>query len=182
MKYYLVALFNTDSYKRIERFQKNFSRKYRNFNDLPILHINIDTISDPDIEKFSEIIISILKPYKKFKVKINPNISIDMAKRCANLEVQREGYISTISRNINEKLSANGFNVKDISENSEGFKLNIPIALSNRAIKDMAQVDFQCIKNGSENFSMAKIDRIELWKITGTRSRTIVKSFQLRDF
>lgn len=184
MKYYLVAMFDTDSYKKIERIQRDFSRKFRSFNDLPILHVEIDTVGDPDIDKLSEIITGVLKPYKKFKVRVKSNINVNTAKRFANIEVDREGYISRISRKINQKLVAGGFNVCDMSTITDENNLIIPIASSNRAIRDMSQADLSHVSFGNtdSNMNMAKIDRVELWKITGVRSRTIIKSFPLREY
>ncbi|MTK14083.1 MAG: 2'-5' RNA ligase family protein [Clostridiaceae bacterium] len=77
MKYYLVALFDKQSYSYIEEMQKSICKKYKIYKNMPVLHITLEVIGDPDIEKLNKIVSDILKPYKKFKVEINGAMCFD---------------------------------------------------------------------------------------------------------
>ena len=77
MKYYLVALFDTESYSAMEKIQKSICQKYKIYKNVPMLHITLETIEDPDMDKLSRVITDILKPYKTFKVETNGIICFD---------------------------------------------------------------------------------------------------------
>ena len=64
MTYYLVAVLDDSSYNCIERIQKEICYNYKLFDKkdkLPKLHITIETIDDPDLDKLIKLLSDILK-------------------------------------------------------------------------------------------------------------------------
>lgn len=182
MKYYLVALFDKDSYFYIQRIQKNICRKYKLYKNVPMLHITLEIIENPDLEKLTKIISDILKPYKKFKVQIN-DVSIDSFYKSINLKIENKGYIIRLARQINEILKLHKFNVKESLND-----INLKVLLANTNYQ-MRESNFKEHNNTfHENIKventckMVKIDRIELWKAVNNKKEVILKNFPLRDF
>ncbi|MCM8709633.1 AKAP7 2'5' RNA ligase-like domain-containing protein [Clostridium sp. SYSU_GA19001] len=182
MKYYLVALFDTESYAAIETIQKNICRKYKIYKNVPMLHIPLETIEDPDIDKLSKILTDMLKPYKKFKVETNGIICFDPPYKSVNLKIETKGYIARLARTINDTLKLHGFNVKD---NINNWDLHVSLANTNYAVKDWSAKEYaaacSCAKKDGF-YRLAKIEKIELWKSVNNRKELLVKSFPLRDF
>ncbi|MEY8763216.1 MULTISPECIES: 2'-5' RNA ligase family protein [Clostridium] len=182
MKYYLVALFDKDSYSYIERIQRNICRKYRLYKNMPVLHITLEVVENPDIDKLSKIVAGILKPYKKFKVEINGAICFEPPYKSVNLKVESKGYIVRLARQINERLRMYKFNVRrDISK----WDLHISLANTNYAIREWSSKEYSaaCESLKEKNvYKMARIDRIALWKPINNKRDMLIKSFQLRDF
>lgn len=182
MKYQLVALFDNESYPKVEQIQKSVCRKYRLYKNTPKLYISIGTICDPDMEMLEYVINKILKPYKQFKVKVNNSIGLNDNNKKVNLKIDKKGYIIRIARNINDTLNLYGFktNVTDI----HNMNLSIPLANANYNIKKACNrssipVDKKLLTEDYLRF--AKIDRIELWKLSGNKSN-VIKSFPLRHY
>ena len=68
MKYYLVALFDDESYKNLSPIQKNLSKRYKANRNSPIPYIPLEVLENPNIDKLNLVIDKVLKPYKFFKV------------------------------------------------------------------------------------------------------------------
>lgn len=182
MKYYLVALFDKQSHSYIEDMQKSICRKYKIYKNMPAIHITLDIIGDPDIEKLSKVVSDILKPYKKFKVEVNGAICFDPPYKSVNLKVENKGYIIRLARHINDILKLHGFDVRD---NADNLNLHILLANTNYAARELSSKEYiaACDIAKKENtHRMAKIDRIELWKSINNRRDMVVKSFPLREF
>jgi 2'-5' RNA ligase len=182
MKYYLVALFDKQSYAHIEEMQKSICKKFKIYKNMPVLHITMEIIGDPDMEKLSKIISDILKPYKKFKVEINGALCFDPPYKSVNLKVENKGYIIRLARNINDTLKLHGFDVRD---NIEDWDLHVSLANTNYAVREWSSKEYvaACESTKKENIhKMAKIDRMELWKPINNKKEMIIKSFSLRDF
>lgn len=182
MKYYLVALFDKNSYSYIEHIQKNICRKYRLYKNIPHLHITLEVVENPDIEKFTKIVSDILKPYKKFKVKVNEAICFDSSYKSISLKVENKGYIIRLARQINETLNLYKFNVR---QNGDNWDLHTVLANTNYNIKELSSKEYvSACNNGKkeENYKMARIDRIALWKPINNRKEMLIKNFRLRDF
>lgn len=182
MKYYLVALFDEDSYKSIEGIQKNISKKYNLYKNLPTLHITLEVIEDPDIDKLDEILKSILKSYKQFKVEIDDVICFNEPYKSVNLKVENKGYIERLNRTINNKLKINGFNVRKSSSN---WDLHISLANTNFASREWSKSEFlnACLRTQQDGFyKLAKIERIELWKPINNKRDMLIKSYPLKTF
>lgn len=182
MRYYLVALFNKDSYSSIEEIQKNICRKYKLYRNMPVLHITLEVVGDPDIEKLEKIVGDILKPYKKFKVEINGAICFDPPYKSVNLKIESKGYIIRLARQINESLKLHGF---DVRENIDNWDLHVALANTNFAIRQWSNKEYvtACENTKEQGFyKMGIINRIELWKPINNKKDMILKTFELRDF
>lgn len=182
MRYYLVALFDEDSYKSIESIQKNISRKYKLYRNLPTLHITLEIIEDPNLDKLDEILYNIIKPYKQFKVELNNVICFDEPYKSVNLKVENKGYIKRLARVINDKLRLNGFNVRDTISN---WDLHVSLANTNFASREWSKNEFNiACENAKEDgfYKMAKINRIELWKPINNKKEMVIKSYPLKTF
>lgn len=180
MKYHLVALFDTESYSDMEAIQKNICKKYKLYKNTPFMHIALETIEDPDIEKLSKILTDILKPYKKFKVETSGLLSFDPPYKSVKLKIENKGYIIRLARTINDTLKLHGFNVR---ENVENWDLNVPLASSTYTIKELPGKEFAAATSASKKegfYKLPKIERIELWKTVNNKKEPAIKSFPLR--
>ncbi|MEY8000817.1 2'-5' RNA ligase family protein [Clostridium sp. Mt-5] len=182
MKYYLVALFDRDSYSYIEHIQKNICRKYRLYRNMPVLHITLEVVENPDVDKFDKIVSEIIKPYKKFKVEINGAICFEPPYKSVNLRIENKGYIIRLARQINEKLKLYKFDVrKDINN----WDLHISLANTNYAMREWSSKEYsaacESVKR-EEVHKMARIDRIALWKPINNKKEMLIKNFPLKDF
>jgi len=182
MKYYLVALLDEDSYTYVEKIQKSLSNKYKLYHDLPTLHITLEVVGDPDVDKLSTIINEILKPYKKFKVSVNGAICFNPPHKSVNLKIDEEGYIIRLAKKINSKLSEAGFIVRESIEN---WDLHISLANTNYAAREWSVPEFNAACDATKQKdikALLRIDRIELWKPINNKKKMVVKSFPLRSF
>jgi len=182
MKYYLVALFDKDSYSFVENIQKSVCRKYKLYKKLPILHVTLEVIDDPNLDELDKIVTEFIKPYKKFKVELNGSICFSPPYKSVNLKVEPKGYIMRIARNINDKLKLLNFNV---SSNIDSCDLHVSLGSTNYATRQLPAEEYRIAcestkKNGPQ--SMAKIDRIELWKPINNKKNITVKSYILKEY
>ncbi len=182
MKYNLVALFDNNSNKLIEVTQKNLCRKYKlhKINQHQFF-IPIQTVIDPDIDKFNKIILDTLAPYKKFKVRIAPNICLDKSLKTVNLKIDSKGYIIRIARNISETLSLSGFNIKPDYEK----ELQIALASSNYNIRKSFTQDERTTaidKIEEVSYDFAKITHLQLWKSVSNKKEMLVRDYPLREY
>lgn len=182
MKYYLVALFDNDSYSFMEELQRNLCKKYKINRSSSAFHITLEVVGNPDIDKLTKIIEDIIKPYKKFKVHINGAMCFNPPHKSVNLNIESKGYIARLVRHINDTLKLHGFEVRD---NIHEWDFNVNLASPNYAVRewknDEYNVAFECAKK-EDIFRMAKVDRIELWKQINNKKEMAVKTFPLREF
>ncbi|NEZ47654.1 2'-5' RNA ligase family protein [Clostridium niameyense] len=182
MKYYLVALFDKEDYSKLEKIQRTISKKYKIYKNLPMLHITLEVIDDPNIDKLEQIISKILSPYKKFKVEINGAICFEPPYKSVNLKIENKGYIIRLARVINETLKLHGFKVRG---SIDDWDLHISLANTNFANREWSNKEYSaaCSNLKSENIKdMVRVNRIELWKPINNRRDMVIKSFPLRDF
>ncbi|MCH3965594.1 MAG: 2'-5' RNA ligase family protein [Clostridium sp.] len=182
MKYYLVALFDRNSYSYIERIQRNMCRKYRLYKHMPVLHITLSVIDNPDVDKLDKIVSKLLNPYKNFKVEINGAICFEPPYKSVNLKIEKKGYIMRLARQLNDLLIMHKFNVV---ENIEKWDLHVSLANTNYAIREWSSKEYSaaCETAKRENIHrMATIDRIALWKPINNKKEMVVKNFQLKDY
>jgi hypothetical protein len=180
MKYHLVALFDNDSNKLIEVTQRNLCRKHKlhKINQQQFF-IPIQTVIDPDIDKLNKIVLDTLAPYKKFKVRINPNICLDKSLKTINLKIDNQGYIIRIARNISDTLSLSGFNVKPDYEK----ELYIALASANYNLRKSLEDQSQAMDSTEDSsYNFAKITHLQLWKSVNNKKEMLVKDYPLRDY
>ncbi|OPJ62290.1 2'-5' RNA ligase family protein [Clostridium oryzae] len=182
MKYYLVALFDNNSYKDIEIVQRNMCKKYKLYKNLPVLHITLEVIGDPNIDKLDQILSKIFNPYKKFKVEIRDIICFDEPYKSVNLKIESKGYISRLERKVNETLKLHGFNVRDSISN---WDLHISLANPNFALREWSKNEYAsaCSRAKKHGFyKLATIDRIELWKPINNKKEMTIKTYNLKEY
>jgi hypothetical protein len=182
MKYYLVATFDNESYRAMETIQKDICKKYKLYKNNPTLHITLETVEDPNIDKLTAVINDILKPYKKFKVETSGIICFDPPYKSVNLKIENKGYIIRLARTLNETLKLHGFNVR---ENIENWDLHVSLANTNYAVREWTSREYVAACNNAKKdgfYRLAKIEKIELWKPINNKKEMLVKSFPLRDF
>lgn len=182
MKYYLVALFDEESQKSMEEIQRKISKKYKIYRSIPAIHLTLEVIDNPNLEKLIPIIQEVLKPYKRFKVSVNGTLCFDPPYKSVNLKIENKGYAIRISRNLNETLKLSGFNVR---ENIDKWDLHVSLANTNYASREWSNKEYNaaCEVTKMENMNkMATVDRIELWKPINNKKEMIVKSFPLREY
>lgn len=182
MKYYLVALFDSESYAHMETMQKKICQKYKIYKNVPTLHITLETIEDPDMDKLNKVLGDILKPYKRFKVETNGVICCEPPYKSIKLKIESKGYIVRLARKINDTLRTNGFNVR---ENTDNWDLHVSLANTNYAVKEGSAREYVAASEETKKqgiYELPKIDRIELWKTTNNKKEMVVKEFQLRNY
>lgn len=177
MKYYLVALFDDESYKNLNPIQRNLSKKYRANRNSPIPYIPLEVLENPNVDKLNTVIDKIIKPYKHFKVEVSSKVSICDSNKTLNLKIEDVGYIKRLNRLLSDNLQLHGFNVKGI-ESEEALQLTLAnINYNNRDNKKViSPIDSKF------NISTLKVNRLELWKISNTRRETLIQTYPLKHF
>ena len=180
MKYYIVALFDKESYEILTPLQKKISKKYRANRRSPIPHIALDIIETSNIEKVTPVMEKVLKPYKRFKIEYKDNISVSDTLRTINIKVQDRGYIKKIYQSLTDYFELNGVNVKFTPNRDIGISL----ASINHFHKDKINPNSEvsCDSNDNEKINTLKIDRLEIWKIGSNKKELCLKSFPLKAF
>lgn len=182
MRYYLVALFDDDSYKNMEPLQKSLSKKYKLYKNLSTPYITLETIDNPNLDKLDEILRKIFKPYKRFKVELNDIVYFEEHYKSINLKVENGGYIKRLCRLLNDTLKLHGFNVR---ENINDWNPHVVIANGNLSNKDWKKNEFELAYSTTRKeicLNMAKIDRVELWKSLNNKKEMVIKSYSLKSF
>ena len=156
MKYYIVALFDDESYKLISPIQKNLSKKFRANRNSPQPYIVLGALENPTIDKLSPILEKILKPYKKFKVELCDSVC------------------------VSDTLKLHGFNILNNDEDELAISL-ANVNYFNKDKKNNSEVLYDSNKN-NKTYPTLKVDRFEIWKISNSRRETLIKSYPLRNF
>lgn len=182
MKYYIVALFDGESYETINPIQRNLSRKYRGQRHSPSPYIALEVLDNPNIDKLNAVVEKVLKPYKRFKVELSEDISFSESLKTLNLKISDKGYIKKISRSLTDMLELNGFSVKDMSDNED---LAISIANLNYIPREAKKntTEHKCLAVKGENGNLTlKVDKFELWKISNNKKETPIKTYDLKSY
>ena len=176
MKYYLVALFDDDSYDSIDPIKKNILKKYRLPRNQLSSHITLKTIDSPDVEELDVVLSKIFKPYKKFKIELTGDIfAYESTSKSINLKIDNKGYLNKIHRSLNDMLKLHGFTTRD-------DKKYLSVALSTGGhSNNKKEYSNALISKGNHKCETVKIDRIELWKVS-SKKETILKSYVLRSY
>lgn len=181
MKYYVVALFDKNSYDVLSPLQKKFSKKFRANRRSPIPHIALDVIESSNIDKVTPVIEKVLKPYKKFKIEFKDNVSLSESLKTVNLEVIDRGYIKKIYTALTSDFSMNGINVRYSPANNVGISL-ATLNHINKEYKDRNNDAAYTKEPDKESISTLKIDRFEIWRLNPNKKEICLKSFPLRAY
>lgn len=185
MKYQLVAIFDDESHSKVEAIQRQVCRRFKLYKSNPSIYIPLSTIINPDLEKLDPLIVKILSPYKKFKVRINNGIYVNTDTKQVNLVIDEKGYMFRIWRNVFDILQLHGFKLSSTSFQNLNINLQIPLASANYNIKKVCNQSLIPVKREltlEDYLNFAKVDRIEIWKFNETNRESIVKSFELKNF
>lgn len=175
MKYYLVALFDDESYKNLNPIQRNLSRKYRANRNSPIPYIPLEIVENPNLDKLNVLVDKIIKPYKHFKVELTPKVTLCDTSKTLNLQIEQVGYIKRLNRLISDTLKLHGFTVKNVNSEQD---LYLALANINHVNKDSKKIDSEF--ELKSNISTLKVNRIELWKISNNRRETLIQTYPLK--
>lgn len=181
MKYYVVALFDDNSYEILHPIQRKYSKKFRANRTSPTPFIALDIIDTPNIEKITPVIEKVLKPYKQFKVQLCDNVSISDSLRTLNLEVENRGYIKKIYTALTDSFELHGLNVKFTPKEDLGLSL-ATVSNINKDNKSPGNYVACDESNKEETAPVLKVNRLEIWKLTPNKREMCIKSFPLRSF
>jgi len=182
MIYYLVGLFDEVSYDYMESMQKSLCKKYNLYKvdaNLPKLHITLEIITNPNICDLDTSLKNILKDYTKFEIELNGVICFDPPYKSVNLNINNNGTIYELSKNINSILSSQGFTVRKHIEN---WNLHISLANTNFADREWTNSEYlaACSLAKDKNLSRTiTIGTIELWKPINNNDEMVVKKYIL---
>ena len=155
MKYYLVALFDDESYKNLSPIQKNLSKRYKANRNSPIPYIPLEVLENPNIDKLNLVIDKVLKPYKFFKVELSSKVSVSDTSKTLNLQVHDIGYIKKLSRLLSDNLKLHGFNTKSLNANEN---IHLTLANMNYFNKEVKKIDGPT--ELKSNLSTLKVNRL----------------------
>lgn len=177
MKYYLVALFDDESYKNLSPVQRNLSKRFRANRNSPIPYIPLEIVENPNMDKLNLVIDKIIKPYKNFKVELSKKVSISDSNKTINVKVEDIGYIKRLSRIFSDTLALHGFNIKSINTTDD---IHLSIANINYINKENKKPESEL--ELKSNISTLKVNRLELWKISNNRRETLIQTYPLKHF
>ncbi|HCW52539.1 MAG TPA: hypothetical protein DG753_02090 [Clostridium sp.] len=179
MKYYIVALFDEETYQIISPIQRNMSKKFRANRNSPVPFIPLAFVDNPNLEKLYPVIEKIVSPYKSFRIDANDLVYLSEPTKSVNLKMDNKGYIKRLSRSLCDALSLHGFAVKSLGDNF--------ISLANLGYvpkdykKQDVKLNFPDIYN-SDNYVKLRIKSIEIWKLPTLKKNAPVKTYVLKDF
>lgn len=179
MKYYIVALFDDETYQLISPIQRNMSKKFRANRNSPNPFIPLAMVDTSNLDKICDIVEKNVKQYKTFRIDVSDLVYLSESNKSVNLKIDNKGYIKRLSRSIIESLSLNGFASKSFEEN--------PIVLANLGYvsKDYKKQDIKLhlpnIYNG-ENSIKLRVKSIEIWKLPIVKKNQPLKSIILKSF
>lgn len=181
MNYYLVALLDKDSYNCFEKIQKSLSLKYDLYDELPVLHITMEVIQDPqDLDKLRKTIRDILTNYNEFYLYVNGTSCFKAPYKSVNLKVENDKIFKELIYKINHLLKNEGFKVRD---NIDNWDLHISLANSNFSKRQWTDEEFTeaCSLLSKGNiFRKIHISAIQLWCPVNDKTKMVVESYHLK--
>lgn len=181
MLYYLVALFDKDSYNLIKPMQESLSNEYKLYKNLPMLHITLAVIEDPDMDKLNQIVYDTVKDYKEFEVHLNGVICFGGDFKSVNLKVDEEsGNIKTISRILHNRLEEVGFT---LTSNPDTWQLHVSLANPYFAQRVWGEEEFESACTKLQNYGFNRellIDQIQFWRPINDENKMVVFSYPLK--
>ncbi|WP_300382735.1 hypothetical protein [Clostridium sp.] len=175
MKYYLVAVFDEQSYKNLNPIQKNLSKRFRANRNSPTPYVLLDIVENPAIDKLEPVVEKIVNPYKLFKVQLTNEVYFSENNKNLNIKISDVGYIKRMSRLFTDTLQLHGFNVLDSNLETS---MNLSIANINYVPKDIKKSEGEITYNCT--CETLKVDRIEIWKFANNKKEVVIKSYPLK--
>ena len=176
MKYYIVALFDKDSYTNLSPVQRKYSKKFRGNRNSPLPYLTLNVVETSTIDKIVPIVEKVLQPYKKFKIEYdNNNASIYDPLKSIAVNVKDRGYIKKIYTKLEDMFELNG--IPSILPSKE----NLNLSLANLSQPKDRKNTIDSVAE-EEIISTLKVDRIEIWKLNPGKKETCMKTFELKSF
>ena len=179
MKYYIVALFDEETYQVISPIQRNMSKKFRANRNSPIPFIPLSCVESPTPDKLLPIVDKIIAPYKSFRVDANDLVYLFEPTKSINLKMNNSGYIKRLSRCLYDTLSLNGFNTKSFEDNF--ISLANLTYISKDSKKQEVKLNFPDIYD-NDDYIKLRVKSIEIWKLPTVKKNIPIKSYTLKDF
>lgn len=181
MKYYIVALFDDNSYETITPIQKNLSKKFKGNRHSPQPYIALDILDNPNMDKLSMVLEKVIKPYKKFKIELCDDVIINEHMKTINLKILNEGYIKKINRSLKDTLALYGIHSKESQADSLALSLANLTYFSRDSKKFKNDVACDLVTNAKKNITL-KVNKFEIWKVSNNKRETCLKSYTLKAF
>ncbi|AOR24841.1 hypothetical protein [Clostridium taeniosporum] len=179
MKYYIVAVFDDETYQLISPIQKNMSKKFRGNRNSPLPFIPLCILDNPNLDKLYPMIKKIISPYKFFRIDALDSVYVCDSSRSVNLRIDNKGYIKRISRSLSDMLILSGFNVKTFESNFVSLS-NLGYISKDHKKQDI-KLNFPYLYK-HKSYIKLKIKKIEVWKIPTSKKDSPLKSFVLKEF
>lgn len=180
MKYYLVGILDSESYSKIEEFQKKLGSKYDLFDSLPMLHVTLEVIDSDHIERVIPLIEEYLSGKSKFSVCSLGFNCFDPPYKSVNVHLKKDRTVMTFIRNLNSYLSTNEVSVR---EDIDNWDLHISLANHYFSKRDWTQAEYQSACSLMKSYEFKDsilIDSIELWKPVNNKEEMVLKTFNLQ--
>lgn len=179
MRYYIVALFDEETYQVISPIQRNMSKKFRANRNSPVPFVLLSTIENPNLDKLYPVVDKIVAPYKSFRIDASDLVYLSEPTKSINLKIDDKGYIKRLSRSLLDTLELNGFSVKSFGDNFISLANLGYIPKDNK--KQDLKLNFPEIYD-SNNLVKLRIKSVEIWKLPTVKKNTPLKSYILKDF
>ncbi|UYZ35021.1 hypothetical protein OD350_22680 [Clostridium beijerinckii] len=179
MKYYIVALFDEETYQVISPIQRNMSKKFRANRNSPMPFVLLTSIENPNLDKLYPVVDKIIAPYKSFRIDASDLVYLFEPTKSINLKIDDKGYIRRLSRSLFDILELNGFTVKSFGDSFVSLA-NLGYLPKDYKKQDV-KLNFPEIYN-NDNFVKLRIKSVEVWKLPTIKKNTPLKSYILKDF
>ena len=179
MKYYIVALFDEETYQVISPIQRNMSKKFRANRNSPAPFIMLTAIENPNLDKLYPVVDKIIASYKSFRIDASDLVYLFEPTKSINLKVDNKGYIKRLSRCLSDTLELNGFSVNAFDDSFVSLA-NLGYIPKDYKKQDV-KLNFPEIYN-KDNVAKLKVKSIEIWKLPTVKKNIPLKSYTLRDF
>lgn len=179
MNYYIVALFDEETYQVISPIQRNMSKKFRANRNSPMPFVLLTTLEKPNLEKLYPVLDKIVNSYKSFRINASDSVYLFEPAKSVNLKIEDKGYIKRLSRCLLDQLELNGFTVTNFEDNFVSLANVSYIPKDSK--KQEVKLNFPEIYS-KDNYVKLRIKSIEIWKLPTVKKNVPLKSYILRDF
>ena len=179
MKYYIVALFDEETYQIISPIQRNMSKKFRANRNSPLPFIPLVSVENPNMDKLCPIIEKLIAPYKSFRIDASNLVTVSESSKSVNLKIDNKGYIKRLSRCFFDSLVLNNFNAKPFNENFV-YLANLNY-ISKDSKKQEIKLNFPDLYNDSDYIKL-RIKSIEIWKLPVVKKIVPLQKYELKSF
>ena len=88
MKYYIVALFDEETYQVISPIQRNMSKKFRANRNSPMPFVLLTTVEKPNLDKLCPVVDKIVNSYKSFRINAVDSVCLFEPAKSINLKIE----------------------------------------------------------------------------------------------